>query len=172
MTTVHSYTNDQVILDFPHKDLRRARAAAVNIIPSSTGAAKAIGLVLPDLKGKLDGYALRVPTPDVSVVDLAAVLGKEHDGRGNQRSFQGRGGRSDEGHSGVHGRSHRFERHSARRAQLHRGRATDQGARTATWRKWFPGTTTSGATPTAWSISRCSWPRKVCSFRRLMAAGA
>ncbi len=76
MTTVHSYTNDQVILDFPHKDLRRARAAAVNIIPSSTGAAKAIGLVLPELKGKLDGYSLRVPTPDVSVVDLTVVLGK------------------------------------------------------------------------------------------------
>ena len=76
MTTVHSYTNDQVILDFPHKDLRRARAAAVNIIPSSTGAAKAIGLVLPDLKGKLDGYALRVPTPDVSVVDLVVLLEK------------------------------------------------------------------------------------------------
>jgi glyceraldehyde 3-phosphate dehydrogenase len=77
MTTVHSYTNDQVILDFPHKDLRRARAAAVNIIPSSTGAAKAIGLVLPELKGKLDGYSLRVPTPDVSVVDLVAVLAKD-----------------------------------------------------------------------------------------------
>jgi len=77
MTTVHSYTNDQVILDFPHKDLRRARAAAINIIPSTTGAAKAIGLVLPELKGKLDGYALRVPTPDVSVVDLVVVLAKD-----------------------------------------------------------------------------------------------
>ena len=76
MTTVHSYTNDQNVLDFPHKDLRRARAAALNIIPSSTGAAKAIGLVLPDLKGKLDGYSLRVPTPNVSVVDLSAVLKK------------------------------------------------------------------------------------------------
>ena len=76
MTTVHSYTNDQNVLDFPHKDLRRARAAALNIIPSSTGAAKAIGLVLPELKGKLDGYALRVPTPNVSVVDLSAVLKK------------------------------------------------------------------------------------------------
>lgn len=76
MTTIHSYTNDQNVLDFPHKDLRRARAAALNIIPSSTGAAKAIGLVLPDLKGKLDGYALRVPTPNVSVVDLSAVLKK------------------------------------------------------------------------------------------------
>ena len=77
MTTIHSYTNDQVVLDFPHKDLRRGRAAASNIIPSSTGAAKAIGLVLPELKGKLDGYALRVPTPDVSVVDLAVVLKKD-----------------------------------------------------------------------------------------------
>jgi glyceraldehyde 3-phosphate dehydrogenase len=76
MTTVHSYTNDQNVLDFPHKDLRRARAAALNIIPSSTGAAKAIGLVLPELKGKLDGYALRVPTPNVSVVDLSVVLKK------------------------------------------------------------------------------------------------
>jgi glyceraldehyde 3-phosphate dehydrogenase len=76
MTTIHSYTNDQPTLDFPHKDLRRARAAAVNMIPTSTGAAKAIGLVLPDLKGKLDGYAMRVPTPNVSVVDLVAVTGK------------------------------------------------------------------------------------------------
>jgi len=77
MTTIHSYTNDQPILDFPHKDLRRARAAALNMIPTSTGAAKAIGLVLPELKGKLDGYAMRVPTPDVSVVDLVAVLKRD-----------------------------------------------------------------------------------------------
>src|SRR5205823_4475613 len=77
MTTVHSYTNDQPILDFPHKDLRRARAAALNMIPTSTGAAKAIGLVVPELKGKLDGYSMRVPTPDVSVVDFVAVLKKQ-----------------------------------------------------------------------------------------------
>jgi glyceraldehyde 3-phosphate dehydrogenase len=76
MTTVHSYTNDQNVLDFPHKDLRRARAAALNMIPTSTGAAKAIGLVLPELKGKLDGYAMRVPTPNVSVVDFVAVMKK------------------------------------------------------------------------------------------------
>jgi glyceraldehyde 3-phosphate dehydrogenase len=74
MTTIHSYTNDQNVLDFPHKDLRRARAAALNMIPTSTGAAKAIGLVMPDLKGKLDGYAVRVPTPDVSLVDFNAIL--------------------------------------------------------------------------------------------------
>jgi glyceraldehyde 3-phosphate dehydrogenase len=74
MTTVHSYTNDQRILDLPHKDLRRARAAALSMIPTSTGAAKAIGLVLPHLKGRLDGIAVRVPTPDVSIVDLTASL--------------------------------------------------------------------------------------------------
>jgi len=77
MTTVHAYTNDQVILDFPHKDLRRARAAATNIIPTSTGAAKAIGLVMPELKGKLDGYALRVPVPTGSITDLTVELSKE-----------------------------------------------------------------------------------------------
>jgi len=76
MTTVHSYTNDQKILDLPHKDLRRARAAAVSMIPTSTGAAKAIGLVIPELNGKLDGVAIRVPTPNVSLVDLTAQLDK------------------------------------------------------------------------------------------------
>ncbi|MCC6588158.1 MAG: type I glyceraldehyde-3-phosphate dehydrogenase [Bryobacterales bacterium] len=73
MTTIHSYTNDQNVLDFPHKDLRRARAAALNMIPTSTGAAKAIGLVMPELKGKLDGYSMRVPTPNVSVVDFVCI---------------------------------------------------------------------------------------------------
>jgi glyceraldehyde 3-phosphate dehydrogenase len=77
MTTIHAYTNDQVILDFPHKDLRRARAAATNIIPSSTGAAKAISLVLPQLKGKLDGFAMRVPVPTGSATDLTVELSKE-----------------------------------------------------------------------------------------------
>jgi glyceraldehyde 3-phosphate dehydrogenase len=77
MTTIHSYTNDQRILDFAHKDLRRARAAAINIIPTTTGAAKAIGNVIPELKGKLDGIALRVPTPTVSVVDLVCLTEKE-----------------------------------------------------------------------------------------------
>ena len=77
MTTVHSYTNDQRILDLPHSDLRRARAAALSMIPTTTGAAKAVGLVLPELKGKLDGMAIRVPTPNVSVVDLVAELGKD-----------------------------------------------------------------------------------------------
>ena len=77
MTTVHSYTNDQQLLDLPHKDLRRARAAALSMIPTTTGAASAVGEVLPELKGKLDGIAMRVPTPNVSVVDLAAILDKK-----------------------------------------------------------------------------------------------
>jgi glyceraldehyde 3-phosphate dehydrogenase len=77
MTTIHSYTNDQVILDFPHKDLRRARAAALSMIPTSTGAAKALKLVIPEMSGKLDGFSVRVPTPNVSVVDLVAQVEKK-----------------------------------------------------------------------------------------------
>ena len=79
MTTIHSYTNDQVILDFPHKDLRRARAAALNMIPSSTGAAKALKLVIPETAGKLDGFSMRVPTPNVSIVDLTFISEKATD---------------------------------------------------------------------------------------------
>jgi len=79
MTTIHSYTNDQRMLDLPHSDLRRARAAAMSIIPTTTGAAKAVGKVIPELNGKLDGFAMRVPTPDGSIVDLSAVLTKETD---------------------------------------------------------------------------------------------
>jgi glyceraldehyde 3-phosphate dehydrogenase len=77
MTTIHAYTNDQRILDLPHKDLRRARAAAINLIPTSTGAARAIGLVIPELKGKVDGVAIRAPVPDGSIVDLTAHVGRE-----------------------------------------------------------------------------------------------
>jgi glyceraldehyde 3-phosphate dehydrogenase (phosphorylating) len=80
MTTIHSYTNDQQLLDLPHKDLRRARAAALSMIPTTTGAALAVGEVLPDLKGRLDGFAMRVPTPNVSVVDLAALVDKKTTG--------------------------------------------------------------------------------------------
>jgi glyceraldehyde 3-phosphate dehydrogenase len=79
MTTIHSYTNDQQILDLPHKDLRRARAAALSMIPTTTGAAKAVALVLPQLKGKLNGFAMRVPTPAVSVVDVVFDLEKPAD---------------------------------------------------------------------------------------------
>jgi glyceraldehyde 3-phosphate dehydrogenase len=80
MTTIHSYTNDQQLLDLPHKDLRRARAAALSMVPTTTGAALAVGEVLPELKGKLDGFAMRVPTPNVSVVDLNAIVGKNTTG--------------------------------------------------------------------------------------------
>jgi glyceraldehyde 3-phosphate dehydrogenase len=88
MTTVHSYTNDQRVLDLPHKDLRRARAAALNIIPTTTGAAKATSLVLPELKGKLDGISLRVPTADVSVVDLTCVVSKPTDAAAVNAAFR------------------------------------------------------------------------------------
>ena len=81
MNTIHSYTNDQIILDAPHKDLRRARAAAVSMIPTKTGAAKAIGLVIPELEGKMDGFAVRVPTPDGSLVDLTCRTGPPGDKR-------------------------------------------------------------------------------------------
>jgi glyceraldehyde 3-phosphate dehydrogenase len=88
MTTIHSYTNDQRLLDLPHKDLRRARAAALSMIPTSTGAAKALHLVIPELKGKLDGYAMRVPTPNVSVVDLTVITEKPATAEAVNAAFQ------------------------------------------------------------------------------------
>ena len=130
MTTVHSYTNDQQILDLPHKDLRRARAAALSIIPTTTGAAKATSLVLPEVKGKIDGVSLRVPTPDVSVVALTCVVREGHLGRRGERRLP-RGGqdRAAQGHP-------RGERRAAGLGGLHRlapvehgGRALDQRGR-------------------------------------------
>src|ERR1700728_2919276 len=88
MTTIHSYTNDQVVLDFPHKDLRRARAAALNMIPTSTGAAKALKLVLPETAGKLDGFSIRVPTPNVSIVDLTFIAEKTIDAKTLNAAFK------------------------------------------------------------------------------------
>ena len=105
MTTIHSYTNDQNVLDFPHKDLRRARAAAINMIPTTTGAAKAIGLVMPELKGKLDGYAMRVPTPERFGGGSGRRAEEADHHRRGQRRAEGRRGRPAEGHSGLHGRS-------------------------------------------------------------------
>ena len=101
MTTVHAYTNDQNLLDLPHKDLRRARAAAMSIIPTTTGAAKAVGEVLPELKGKIDGIAMRVPTPNVSVVDLVALVEQEDHGRRGERGAEGGGRRAARGHPAV-----------------------------------------------------------------------
>ena len=97
MTTIHAYTNDQVILDFPHKDLRRARAAAQNIIPTTTGAAKATALVLPELKGKLDGLSMRVPVLDGSVTDLVVAAGPRDHRRRGQRGLPGSRRRTAEG---------------------------------------------------------------------------
>jgi glyceraldehyde 3-phosphate dehydrogenase len=88
MTTIHSYTNDQVLLDFPHKDLRRARAAALSMIPTSTGAAKAVALVMPELKGKFDGISVRVPTPNVSLVDVVMQVEKETTSEEVNRAFK------------------------------------------------------------------------------------
>ena len=101
MTTIHSYTNDQVILDFPHKDLRRARAAALSMIPTSTGAAKALHLVIPELKGKLDGFAMRVPTPNVSVVDLVAFTDKKTTPEEVNAAFKSAAGSAMKGILGV-----------------------------------------------------------------------
>ena len=102
MTTIHSYTSDQRLLDSPHKDLRRARAAALSMIPTSTGAAKALHLVIPELKGKLDGYAIRVPTPNVSVVDLTVITEKPATVEGVNAAMKRAAEGSNEGHSGVH----------------------------------------------------------------------
>ena len=102
MTTIHAYTQDQNLQDGPHKDLRRARAAALNIVPTSTGAAKAIGLVLPELKGKLDGFALRVPIPTGSATDLTVDGRPGHHGRGGQRRDEGGRRGPAQGHPDLH----------------------------------------------------------------------
>ena len=118
MNTIHCYTNDQRILDVAHKDPRRARAAGQNIIPTTTGAAKALALVIPDLKGKFDGFSLRVPTPTVSVVDFTADVSRPTSRRGAQRRVPDRRRRPDEGHPRRLGRAARLDglqgRHAAR----------------------------------------------------------
>ena len=113
MVTIHAYTADQDLVDAPHKDLRRARAGALSMIPTSTGAARAIGLVLPELKGKLDGYAMRVPTPDVSVVDLAVQLEEADDRRRHQRGDPQGGRGPAEGHPPVRATSRSCRRTSS-----------------------------------------------------------
>ena len=118
MTTVHAYTNDQKILDMPHSDLRRARAAAMSIIPTTTGAAKAVALVIPDLKGKFDGYALRVPTSTVSVVDFTAQIETPMHHRGVAPGIPRRGRRPHEGHPPGRGRAVGVDRLQGRSAQL------------------------------------------------------
>ncbi len=119
MTTIHAYTNDQVILDFPHKDLRRARAAAQNIIPTSTGAAKATALVLPELKGKLDGMAMRVPVPDGSVTDLVVQLPREVTRDEVNAAFKAAADGPAQGLPALHGGPHRVVRHRGHAVVLH-----------------------------------------------------
>ena len=129
MTTVHAYTNDQRVQDLPHGDAYRARAAAQNIIPTTTGAASAVGLVIPDLKGRLTGISLRVPVPTGSVVDLTAVMKRHgHQGRSQFRNEGGRRGPA-QGHFGLHRRSDRIERHHRRFAQFDFRRRLDASAR-------------------------------------------
>ena len=124
MTTIHSYTNDQQILDLPHKDLRRARAAALSMIPTTTGAAKALKEVLPALAGKLDGLAIRVPTPNVSLVDLTARLEKTATGERGQRRVRARPRTArSKGILAVSRRAARVVRLQRRQAQLDRRRA-------------------------------------------------
>ena len=123
MTTIHAYTNDQNLLDLPHKDLRRARAAALSMIPTTTGAASAVGEVLPELKGKLDGISMRVPTPNVSVVDLVALLDKKTTRRRGQRRPARRRRRSAEGHPARRGRAAGVDRLPRQPALVDRRRA-------------------------------------------------
>ena len=122
MTTVHSYTNDQNVLDVLHKDLRRARSAGQNIIPTSTGAAKALALVIPELKGRFDGFSLRVPTPTVSVIDFVAVTTQAGDRGERQRRAQGGGRRTDEGAARLHRGAAGQHGLQGRRALQHRRR--------------------------------------------------
>ena len=127
MTTVHAYTNDQRVLDMPHKDPYRARAAGLNIIPTTTGAAKAVGLVIPALKGKLTGISLRVPVPTGSVRRPDLRNGQAGDQGSGQRRHEGSRRRPAEGHPQVHRRSDRLQRHHRRSAQLDLRRRLDHG---------------------------------------------
>ena len=151
MNTIHSYTNDQKILDLPHKDLRRARAAAMSMIPTTTGAARAVSLVLPELKGKLDGFATRVPTPDGSMVDLTVERGARRHRRRDQCRDEGRSRRPARGHPRVHRGPDRLHRHRGQPAFLHLRRQARPWcwAARATSSSASAGTTTSGAIPTA-----------------------
>ena len=160
MVTVHSYTNDQNVLDLPHKDLRRARAAALSMIPTTTGAAKAIGLVLPELKGKLDGTV--DPRADAERVarlpDRAGRRRRPRATRSTPRSRRPPRARSRASSASRRGRSSRATT-SATRARRSSTPSRRRSSAT-TWSRFRPGTTTSGASPTAWSTSLASWRRR------------
>ena len=149
MTTIHAYTNDQRVADQIHKDPYRGRAAAINIIPSTTGAAKAVGEVIPELNGKLTGFALRVPVPDGSVTDLTSMLKKRrHQGRGQRRDEGGRRGAA-QGHHRVHRPTRSSPATSSATRTLASSPPTRPWSSAATWSRSCPGTTTSGATRAA-----------------------
>ena len=159
MTTIHAYTADQRLQDMPHKDPRRSRAAALNLIPTTTGAAKAVGLVLPELNGKLNGFSMRAPVPTGSAVDLVFTTPNPLDARPDQRRAEGRRRGPDEGHPRLHRGPDRLHRHRRRPALLDRRRGVDDGDRRRPHGQGDqPGTTTSGATRTAAS----SWPARSC----------
>ena len=173
MTTIHSYTGDQPTLDTLHKDLYRARAAALNIIPTSTGAAKAIGLVIPDLKGKLDGSSLRVPTPNVSLVDFKfrakrATTVDEVNKAIKDASESNRL----KGILDMDGRAARLLRPQPRPAAPRPSRSTRPRSSTATSFASSHGTTTSGASPTAWRIPRSRWESSANAFSARAALSA
>ena len=150
MTTIHAYTRDQNLVDSKHSDLRRARAAGLNIVPTSTGAASAVAQIVPELKGKLTGIAYRVPTPTVSVVDLATDLARPGLGGGDQRGLPGGGGRPDEGHPLRRARGAGLDRlqEPPRILDLRPPRDDGRGRRPHGKNRW-PGTTTSTATRAA-----------------------
>ena len=129
MTTIHAYTQDQNLQDAPHKDLRRARAAAINIVPTSTGAAKAIGLVLPELKGKLDGFALRVPVPTGSATDLTVTLGRDTTVDEVNAAYKAAADGPAQGHPRLHRGPHRLLRHRHRPGVVHLRLRPHQGDR-------------------------------------------
>ena len=152
MTTIHAYTQDQNLQDGPHKDLRRARAAALNIVPTSTGAAKAIGLVLPQLKGKLDGYALRVPIPTGSATDLTVTVGKEATVEEINAAYEG-GGRGPAARASCATARTRSSPPTSSPTRRRASTTRRSPRSSATRSRSSAGTTTSGATPTGSSTS-------------------
>ncbi len=157
MTTIHAYTGDQPTLDTMHKDLYRGRAAALSMIPTSTGAAKAVGLVLPELNGKLDGVAIRVPTPNVSVVDFKFVAKKATTKDEINDAIKRAAEQQLKGILGYTDAAQRLHRLQPRSAFVDLPHGPDQGAWTARWCGCCPGTTTNGASPTAWPTPPSRW---------------
>ena len=175
MTTIHAYTADQRLQDMPHKDLRRARAAAINLIPTTTGAARAVGLVLPELKGKLNGIAVRAPVATGSVVDLVCEVGRPTTVEEVNAAVKGGRRGPAGGNPRLHRGSDRLDRHRPGPPLLDLRRRPDDGHGGHAWSRPSRGTTTSGATRTAAWSSRPS-PRAEARHGgergRLSAAGA